>query len=237
MRRAALTCVATIMVAAWSMQTSPGAHAWESHEWVPLADSTVSQRVFSTSFAGRHANTSAWTFVTSGGPTYTAKKGTLSITVPANATQPTGKDRFRAAAFTRCSLSKNFDVRVSYALPAWPHASGVRVGLVADSKNGKEYAVERTSRAARDASPSNQDLYAAEFQDGVSASMQTSDTVGQLRLHGSSLTGYVQTPDGEWTSLHSAQLHREASASALPSGASTRCLPTRSPVSSLAISP
>lgn len=161
-------------------------------------------------FVGTTPNPLLWNTGTSGGPTISQGGGKVTAVLPASS----AGSIFYAGYTSVPQLTGDFDFQIDYALPEWPTANGVRVGLSVLFSNGTSGAVERTSFGNNDYDGNPREVYLTDFpSERVQGIVATTDRSGTLRLTrtGSVLTGYFwDAGHSLWSAVHSSPTSTEA---------------------------
>lgn len=168
---------------------------------VPTLTPTVtSVVVVSDNFNDNTINSSIWDIgILSNDSTIEEINQRLEIVHGADARDVPGKGVFFAQYLSRCVLSGDFDMQVTYHLLTWPASNGVRVGLSIgiDREYIVNFPMERLNTGS-----GNVEAYVADFY-GVNGFFPTQDVTGKLRLTrlGDLLTGYYYKADN-WIPIH-----------------------------------
>jgi DNA-binding SARP family transcriptional activator len=97
-----------------------------------LTTDRVVPAVFADSMKSAAIDTKVWDVESVGnGPTETADRQGIVLTIPAHATPTDASGSLKARLTTYCTLVGGFDVQVDYTLLTWPAASGVALGMYA----------------------------------------------------------------------------------------------------------
>jgi len=146
------------------------------------------------------------------GATQTMVRERLEVSLAANA-RNAGRDFFAAGLSSTCTVSGDFDLRVSYRLLDWSTGNGVRtalyLGTPADVVVDKGVFVERDSYSLADGGP--REVYVFFGGEDILQEVDTTHTGGQLRLArvGSRVTGYYGQGT-QWVALSSINVGTKA---------------------------
>jgi len=180
---------------------------------VTALSQTAFGQVISDSFKSANPNTTLWSLIQTGGPSVAQKSGKAQVFFP----ETSAGDIFYAGYASMPWIVGDYDIQVDYALPVWPFASGVRVGLSAVATDGSAVmAAERVSFGNNDYSSVGYpvDAYLAHYVPGdVQGITGTNDQTGTLRLArtGDTTTAYYWNPSSnQWVYIHSAQTYSGA---------------------------
>ncbi len=172
-----------------------------------LSQAAFGQVIFDN-FNASTPNTSLWSLYQSGGPAVSQGQGRVTVSLP----ETSAGDVFYAGYSSIPWIVGDYDIQVDYALPVWPFASGVRVGLSAVATDGSEdMAVERISFGDNDFEGYGYptDAYLAHYPpDNPQGITATNDKAGTLRLTrtGDITAAYYWSASlKRWEYIHSAQ--------------------------------
>ena len=174
-----------------------------------LSQAALGQAIYDN-FNASTPNTSLWSLYQSGGPAVSQGHGRVTVSLP----KTSAGDVFYAGYSSIPWIVGDYDIQVDYALPVWPFASGVRVGLSAVATDGSEdLAVERISFGDNDFEGFGYptDAYLAHYPpDNPQGITATNDSAGTLRLTrtGDITAAYFWNATlGQWVYIHSAQAY------------------------------
>jgi DNA-binding SARP family transcriptional activator len=153
----------------------------------------------SDDFAGAQVDPTIWYQIATGrGWTLAQHDGQVEYTFTPDAVPGGDYDVFGGHLGLRCTFPGDFDARVDYSLPQWPHANGVTASLWAFFSNDG-WAVSRKS------APRSGELYVGATGPDASSGVPLDDRSGTFRLVRSA--GVVKTyflRQGNWELLSSA---------------------------------
>ncbi len=150
-------------------------------------------------FEDNQTNASVWQVILYGTEsTIEETNQQLEIIHSSNAIDAPGYGFFAAQYLSKCALTGDFDIQVSYRLITWPNASGVRVGLTVDADRdmAASFPLERLNTGL-----GNLEAYVTHFNTLIY--VPTQDTEGKLRLTRKvdKLSGYY-SKSNEWILIY-----------------------------------
>ena len=178
--------------------------------------------VVADDFNDNAINSSLWAAIQIGfGPTISEKDQRLEITIPYDSGDDSEQRLFRVEYTSVCLLRGNFDIQVDYQLLEWPHANGVRVGLLTrpvsggvdrpEKAGGSSDSVERTSFGhPRNDFPSEpREVYVTNFAaaqgPGILATDHQSGKLRQVREGNRKSGYYFSEKSGNWVFIQSSR--------------------------------
>jgi len=180
---------------------------------VAVLSQTAFGQAVSDNFNSSNPNAALWYLYQSGGPSVAQKNGKAVVAFP----EYSAGDVFYAGYSSIPWITGDYDMQVDYALPVWPFASGVRVGLSVIATDGSVgMAVERVSFGDNDYSSVGYpvDSYLAHYPpdnpQGITATNDPTGTLRLVRVGDVTSAYYWNASQSQWVHIHSAQAYAGA---------------------------